>query len=78
MQPLLYKKVEEESGRHWWYVGRRQIVSTLLDPYLKGKKECKVLSVGCGTGEEIVFLSRYGTVTGVDPSKEAVEFCLKR
>ena len=37
-----------------------------------------ILDIGCGTGENIKFLSRYGKVIGIDASKQAIEFCRKR
>ena len=81
-----YQKLYELETTYWWHVGRRHILKTLvrkfvLPPVELGNTEIrnlKILDVGCGTGENIKFLSQFGDVTGVDISKRAIEFCKKR
>ncbi|MFA6536523.1 MAG: class I SAM-dependent methyltransferase [Candidatus Paceibacterota bacterium] len=75
----LYREFDKIGNDNWWYAGRRKIISTILHPFLipgdLSKK--RVLSVGCGTGQELDFLGRYGSVAGVDKSEEAIYFCRK-
>jgi len=62
---------------HWWWNGRKAILSSLLDMYLRGNKNV-ILDAGCGTGANILFLEKYGKVSGVDISSVATNFCRKR
>ena len=51
------------------------------DSFPSGPREStdlKILDIGCGTGENINFLSRFGKVTGIDISERAIKFCKKR
>jgi SAM-dependent methyltransferase len=63
---------------HFWFVGRRRIFFHLLDRELGGRRELRVLDVGCGAGGMIEPLARYGRVTGIDNSPELVAFCHER
>jgi SAM-dependent methyltransferase len=60
---------------HFWFVGRRRIFFHLLDIELDGRTDATILDVGCGAGGMLEPLSRYGQVTGIDPSDELVEVC---
>ncbi|MDA2935960.1 class I SAM-dependent methyltransferase [Patescibacteria group bacterium AH-259-L05] len=62
---------------YWWHVGRRKILSSLLRRFLKNN-ENQILEIGCGTGGNLEVLSRWGKVTGLDISEEALNFCRKR
>ncbi len=42
-------------------------------------QSCKALDIGCGTGDDAIWLARYGfKVTGTDVSKTAVEMAAKK
>jgi SAM-dependent methyltransferase len=74
--PILYQ-VEET---HWWYLGRRRIIQSLVEKIrttLPNAKP-KILDVGCGTGANLKMLSAYGSAEGVDISPQAVDFCRER
>ena len=65
----------EQEKNHWWYVGNRAIIFSMLKKYLKQKNELKILDAGCGTGMNMIKLSKYGKVYGIDISDEALKFC---
>lgn len=65
----------EQEKKHWWYIGNRAIIFSLLPLYLKDKNNLKILDAGCGTGMNMLKLSRYGDVFGIDMSDEALNFC---
>lgn len=60
-------------ARHWWYRGRRRIVLERIER-LPIRGQPRLLDVGCGSGQLLGHLSRFGTVTGVDVNPAAVEF----
>jgi len=68
-----------EEGQHWWYVGMRAIVLSLLPP-TSISTSSKVLDAGCGTGYNMGWLKKhYGAiVTGLDFSPYALAFCRGR
>ncbi len=74
--PILYQ-VEET---HWWYLGRRRIIQSLVEKISKSLNNSnpKILDVGCGTGANLKMLAECGSVEGVDISPQAVEFCRER
>ena len=74
--PILYQ-VEET---HWWYVGRRRIIQSLVERIraLLNKSNPTILDVGCGTGANLKMLATLGKAEGVDISPQAVEFCRQR
>ncbi len=77
LEKQAYATMFEKEDEHWWFVGRRRVLAALLDRLELGE-ECRILDVGCGTGGNFPFLSRYGRVEGCDYSEEAVRFCRLR
>jgi SAM-dependent methyltransferase len=64
---------------HWWYLGMQKITESLLDRWLPGNSRMDILDAGCGTGAAMTgYLSKYGTVTGIDLSPLALGFCKRR
>lgn len=51
-----------------------QLISILLNKIQKVGNNYKILSVGCGTAEELAFLNNYGDVYAVDIEKEVLKF----
>jgi SAM-dependent methyltransferase len=74
--PILYQ-VEET---HWWYVGRRRIIQSLVEQICTtlNNPKPRILDVGCGTGANLKMLRAHGSAEGVDISQQAVEFCRAR
>ena len=74
--PILYE-VEET---HWWYVGRRRIIQSLVEKISAtlNNPQPRILDVGCGTGANLKMLAAYGSAEGVDISPQAVDFCRER
>jgi SAM-dependent methyltransferase len=62
---------------HWWYRGRRKVLNAELDR-LPLEPEARLLDAGCGSGRTLDELARYGRVSGVDLSPDAVETARRR
>jgi SAM-dependent methyltransferase len=74
--PIMFR-VEQS---HWWYAGRRQILASFLDDICRRvtDRRPRILDVGCGTGANLLMLSKYGDAEGVDVSEDALAFCRER
>ena len=74
--PILFR-VEQS---HWWHIGRRKIIAGFVEE-ICGRvtdRRPRILDVGCGTGANLVMLSKYGDAEGVDVSEDALAFCRER
>jgi SAM-dependent methyltransferase len=83
MQPHTYTIMREVEDTHWWFVGRRRIITDFVEQICQelrreGQSEPRVLDIGCGTGANLEMLSRFGRAEGVDISSEAVDYCRAR
>ena len=74
--PILYE-VEQS---HWWYIGRRRIIAGFVEQICRQvtDRTPRILDVGCGTGANLLMLSKYGEAEGVDVSEDALAFCRER
>jgi len=74
--PILYE-VEQS---HWWYIGRRRIIAGFVEEICRKvtDRRPRILDVGCGTGANLLMLSKYGDAEGVDVSEDALAFCRER
>ncbi len=69
---------EVHEDRHWWFVGRRRIVRSVLESLLGGGGDRTILEIGCGTGGMLPVLAEFGRVTGIDPSEDAIRYSRQR
>src|SRR5919202_5671654 len=74
--PILFR-VEQS---HWWYIGRRKIIASFVEDICRRvtDRRPRILDVGCGTGANLLLLSKYGDAEGVDVSEDALAFCRER
>jgi SAM-dependent methyltransferase len=88
MQQHTYAIMRRVEESHWWFVGRRRIISSFLERVCRDLKAARgeqgrgsalnILDVGCGTGANLEMLSQFGEAEGVDVSGEALSFCQER
>ncbi len=67
---VFLKMAETESG-HWWFLGRRRILASILESLRLSSAH--ILEVGCGTGGNLNLLSRFGKVKGMEYDEGARE-----
>src|SRR5438876_8883722 len=80
MMEHTYPILREVEETHWWYVGRRRILSQFVADavkHVRGRR-AQILDVGCGTGGNVVMLNEHGEAYGIDVSEDAVRFCHER
>jgi SAM-dependent methyltransferase len=63
---------------HWWYRGMRKNTRRILARYLAPGRTYDILDAGSGTGGNTLDLQRWGRVTGLDYSIEALSFSTTR
>lgn len=80
MEQHTYSIMYEVEGAHWWFVGRRRIISSFVEQICREMKteRPRILDVGCGTGANLEMLARFGEAEGVDVSPAALAFCRAR
>ncbi len=69
MRRATYQVEHEVSADHWWFRGRRRILTRLVaDLPLPRASDARILDAGCGTGANTPALAKFGRVFGVDAS----------
>ena len=51
---------------HFWFNGFRRFVEPLLERATDGRRDPLILDCGCGTGNNLAMLRRYGRACGID------------
>lgn len=70
MDRAVYRRMAALQDRHWWFVGRRRVLSAVLGR-LGLPQGARILEAGCGTGGNLAMLGRFGEVHGFEPDAEA-------
>jgi ubiquinone/menaquinone biosynthesis C-methylase UbiE len=78
MDPREYDIMYRAEQSHWWYQGMAAITRSILEVFYTPGSGLAILDAGCGTGAGLLFLSQYGSVTGLDISPYALRFCSDR
>jgi SAM-dependent methyltransferase len=51
---------------HFWFRGFRRFVTPVLERVAQGRAPLRILDCGCGTGNNLTLLRRYGHAYGID------------
>jgi len=80
MQEHTYPIMFRVEQSHWWYTGRRKILTEFVEQICRQvtDRRPRILDVGCGTGANLLMLSEYGDAEGVDVAEDALAFCRER
>ncbi|MBL7148073.1 MAG: class I SAM-dependent methyltransferase [Nanoarchaeota archaeon] len=62
---------------YWWFLGKRNLIDCLLSEIPRKRKRLKILDIGCGTGEDLPLISKYGDVFALEYSKEVIKYIPK-
>jgi len=72
MEQTYYQDYFENQADHWWFLGRKKIIFSLLERHVGRDHLRRILDVGCGTGVALNSLQQYGDTLGLDRSYEAL------
>lgn len=77
MEEKYEKRYHELEDSHWWFVGRREIIASIVKKF---PQNSQILDIGCSGGNLINLLNEKGyyNVSGIDISKKAIQLCKKR
>lgn len=78
MERVVYDHMAELDQRHWWYRGRRRVLSELIRRVVRPPAGASILEVGCGTGHNFEMLSTFGEVDAVELDESARSMAEKR
>lgn len=78
MEDNLYSLFDRNEERHWWFLGRRKIILSLVKCFYRFRGDMVILDIGSGAGGTLRELERYGSAVGVDISPRAVDYCRHR
>ena len=67
-----------EEDKHWWFAGRTWSLLHMLDRLVAPDGTKRVLDIGCGAGNMIHHLARYGPVVGVDSNPRPLAVARER
>jgi 2-polyprenyl-3-methyl-5-hydroxy-6-metoxy-1,4-benzoquinol methylase len=76
MERNVYIRQYNQNKNHWWFEGRKLILSKLLNKYFNNK--INILDYGCGVGINLGMLSKFGKVFYYDKSRLAINYVKKK
>lgn len=71
MEAVAYHSLRDLQDRHWWFVGRRKIISELIRRLVNLPKRARILEAGCGYGGNLAMLGRFGDLDAFEYEDEA-------
>jgi SAM-dependent methyltransferase len=66
MERAAYDRMRSLETTHWWFLGRRHVLATLLAS-LGLPPRARILEAGCGVGGNIEMLAGFGRVNAFEP-----------
>tara|TARA_R110002111_G_scaffold69071_6_gene111828 strand:+ start:4112 stop:4843 length:732 start_codon:yes stop_codon:yes gene_type:complete len=72
MENELFDEMYKVETQHWWFVARRKIIASVIDDLSLGKNS-KIIDAGCGNGDNLEFLSKYGELVAIEREDSALE-----
>jgi ubiquinone/menaquinone biosynthesis C-methylase UbiE len=63
---------------HFWFRGFRRFVTPLLEEAARGRSPMTILDCGCGTGNNLTLLRRFGHAYGIDITWSGLAYARQR
>lgn len=78
MEREAFELMERQQDTHWWFAGRRTIISNLIERHGKLQPGSKILEAGCGCGGNLSMLARFGELHAFEHDPEARSSATRR
>ena len=78
MDSQVYQSLMEYADKHWWNLGRRNIIAQMIEKLVVLPKEAQILEIGCGTGIHLEMLAEFGQVRAMEMDSNIRDFALKK
>jgi SAM-dependent methyltransferase len=63
--------------KHWWFASRVRAITAVVAPHWTGAQR-RILDVGCGAGNMMHHLARYGVVKGIEVDPRPLQLAQQR
>src|SRR5436190_5925703 len=73
MERAAYDRMRVLETAHWWFLGRRHVLTRLLAG-LALPPRARILEAGCGVGGNIEMLAGFGTVAAFEPDEPSRDY----
>lgn len=77
MERAIYDRLREIEQDHWWFAGRRAVLTAELGR-LGLPAGARVLEAGCGTGGNLAMLQQFGAVSAIEPDAPSRAYAAER
>ena len=75
----LFEYIYETEQKHFWHIGRKEIIFDLICRLPTNIRDIRMLEVGCGNGSVLSYLKQHGiNIEGADIFIEGLKFCRQR
>lgn len=78
MQREQYDLLANLEDSHWWFLGRRKILSALAGELVPSSRRAVIVDVGCGAGGNLAQFAEQHECIGIDASDEALAHARRR
>jgi SAM-dependent methyltransferase len=66
MEREAFRAMAATENEHWWFVGRREIIRSLIETRIGVRGGLRILEAGCGTGGNLALLREYGDLAAFE------------
>jgi len=71
MDAIAYRSLRELQDNHWWFVGRRRIITQLIHRFVQPRPRASILEAGCGYGGNLPMLGQFGDLDAFEFDDDA-------
>lgn len=71
MENKIFDEMYKVESQHWWFVARRKIIESAIKK-LSLSHDSSILDAGCGNGDNLSVLSKYGNVEAMEKDEGAL------
>ena len=61
-----FEKTRRAADSHFWYHGFRRFIDPVLAEVARGRTDLRIVDCGCGVGQNLALLARYGSAVGFE------------